>query len=188
MIDNREGKIVILASMLGGLGVPGYAASKGGIAQAHKGARERVCQHGVNVNADAPGCVVIDMNEALHADKERNSQISAPIPAHRWGTPGGSRPLSGFRCLPTPHARQGGRRGQRSARQIGRFAAVARQNLMRAQRLGWTAAICRPQRQKAVIAARYLPPGFTLTDDLGSSLGFSRPFARPHCWHSETHQ
>ena len=44
-------------------------------------------RRGVNVNAIAPGFMATDMNTALLADKSRNAEISARIPAGRWGLP-----------------------------------------------------------------------------------------------------
>lgn len=42
---------------------------------------------GINVvNAVAPGYTETEMNTALLSDKIRSSQISAHIPAGRWGT------------------------------------------------------------------------------------------------------
>jgi 2-deoxy-D-gluconate 3-dehydrogenase len=90
MVSRGQGSVVFFASMLsfqGGLTVPGYAASKGGIAQLTKAFANEWAPLGVNVNAVAPGYVVTDMNEALLADQERNAHISARIPAQRWGTP-----------------------------------------------------------------------------------------------------
>jgi 2-deoxy-D-gluconate 3-dehydrogenase len=90
MVERGSGKIVFLASMLsyqGGLTVPGYAASKGGIAQLVKAFSNEWAQHGVNVNAVAPGYVDTEMNAALVADAGRFAQISDRIPAGRWATP-----------------------------------------------------------------------------------------------------
>lgn len=90
MLDRGTGRVVFLASMLsfqGGLTVPGYAASKGGIAQLTKAFANEWASQGVNVNAVAPGYIATDMNEALLADRERAAQISARIPADRWGAP-----------------------------------------------------------------------------------------------------
>ena len=42
-------------------------------------------QHGVNVNAIAPGYVATDNTAALRADPERGPAILARIPAGRWG-------------------------------------------------------------------------------------------------------
>ncbi|MBX9472328.1 SDR family oxidoreductase [Microcella sp.] len=90
MVERGSGKIVFLASLLsfqGGLTVPGYAASKGGVAQLVKALSNEWASHGVNVNAIAPGYVDTDMNSALIADEERFAQISDRIPAGRWARP-----------------------------------------------------------------------------------------------------
>jgi 2-deoxy-D-gluconate 3-dehydrogenase len=90
MVARGSGKIVFLASMLsfqGGLTVPGYAASKGAIAQLVKALSNEWASRGVNVNAVAPGYVDTDMNSALLADESRSEQISARIPAGRWAKP-----------------------------------------------------------------------------------------------------
>jgi len=89
MLDQGHGKIVNIASLLsffGGYTVPAYAASKGGIAQLTKALANEWASRGVNVNALAPGYMATDMNSALIADAGRNAEISARIPAHRWGT------------------------------------------------------------------------------------------------------
>jgi 2-deoxy-D-gluconate 3-dehydrogenase len=89
MVSRGSGKVIFFASMLsfqGGLTVPGYAASKGGVAQLTKAFANEWAPLGVNVNAIAPGYVATDMNEDLRADAERNAQISARIPAQRWGS------------------------------------------------------------------------------------------------------
>jgi 2-deoxy-D-gluconate 3-dehydrogenase len=90
MVQRGDGKIVFIASLLsfqGGLTVPGYAASKGGIAQLTKAFANEWAAHGVNVNAVAPGYVATDMNEVLQADPARHRQISERIPAGRWARP-----------------------------------------------------------------------------------------------------
>lgn len=90
MVERGRGKIVFVASLLsfqGGITVPGYAAGKGGIAQLTKALANEWAQHGVNVNAVAPGYIATDNTEALRADATRSRQILERIPAARWGTP-----------------------------------------------------------------------------------------------------
>ncbi|SCL89617.1 glucose 1-dehydrogenase [Sporanaerobacter sp. PP17-6a] len=90
MQKNGWGKIINMASMLsfqGGLNVPAYAASKGGIAQLTKAMANEWSKYGINVNAMAPGYIVTKMNTALISDKERSRQILERIPAGRWGEP-----------------------------------------------------------------------------------------------------
>ncbi len=90
MVARGKGKVVFTASLLsfqGGITVPGYAASKGGIATLTMALANEWAGKGVNVNAIAPGYVATDNTAALRADKVRSEQILARIPAGRWGTP-----------------------------------------------------------------------------------------------------
>lgn len=89
MLDRGAGKIIFLASLLtfqGGITVPGYAASKGGIGQLTKALANEWAGRGVNVNAIAPGYVATDNTEALRQDPARSKSILDRIPAGRWGT------------------------------------------------------------------------------------------------------
>jgi 2-dehydro-3-deoxy-D-gluconate 5-dehydrogenase len=84
------GKIVNIASVLsfqGGIRVPAYAASKGGIAQLTKALANEWASRGINVNAIAPGYMATDNTEALRDDPIRSRQILERIPAGRWGEP-----------------------------------------------------------------------------------------------------
>jgi NAD(P)-dependent dehydrogenase (short-subunit alcohol dehydrogenase family) len=102
-----RGTIVNTASVLsfqgGGL-VPGYAASKGGIAQLTKSLAIAYAADGIRVNAVAPGWIETPLTAALREDQARSSAILARTPLGRWGRPddiaGGvlflSSPLSGF--------------------------------------------------------------------------------------------
>ena len=88
MIERGSGKIIFTASLLtfqGGVTVPGYAASKGGIGQLTKALSNEWAARGVNVNAIAPGYISTDNTEALREDPVRSQQILARIPAGRWG-------------------------------------------------------------------------------------------------------
>jgi 2-deoxy-D-gluconate 3-dehydrogenase len=91
MIETGHGgKIVNIASLLsfqGGITVPAYAASKGGVAQLTKALANEWAKHGINVNAIAPGYMRTDNTAALQADETRNRQILERIPAGRWGEP-----------------------------------------------------------------------------------------------------
>ena len=64
MVERGRGKIIFTASLLtfqGGITVPGYAASKGGIGQLTMAFANEWAGKGVNVNAIAPGMVDTDM-------------------------------------------------------------------------------------------------------------------------------
>jgi len=90
MAERGAGKIIFTASLLsfqGGITVPGYAASKGAIAQLTKALANEWAPKGVQVNAIAPGYVVTDNTTALRDDPARNPAIVSRIPAGRWGVP-----------------------------------------------------------------------------------------------------
>nr|POE75521.1 2-dehydro-3-deoxy-d-gluconate 5-dehydrogenase [Quercus suber] len=86
----RRGSIINVASLLsfqGGITVPAYAASKGGVAQLTKALSNEWAGKGINVNAIAPGYIATEMNDALMKDQARAESILARIPAGRWGLP-----------------------------------------------------------------------------------------------------
>ena len=88
MVERGSGKIVFTASLLtfqGGITVPGYAASKGGIGSLVKAFANEWAAKGVNVNAIAPGYIATDNTEALRGDPVRSQQILSRFPAGRWG-------------------------------------------------------------------------------------------------------
>jgi NAD(P)-dependent dehydrogenase (short-subunit alcohol dehydrogenase family) len=86
----RRGCIVNTASMLsffgGGL-VPGYSASKGGVAQLTKSLAIAYAADGIRVNAVAPGWIATPLTQALQDDPARSGPILARTPMGRWGTP-----------------------------------------------------------------------------------------------------
>ena len=89
MLEQGHGKIINIASMTSFFGsemVPAYSASKGGIMQLTKALANEWMQHGINVNAIAPGY----METALTSDMKLKNpaqyeEITRRIPAHRWG-------------------------------------------------------------------------------------------------------
>jgi 2-deoxy-D-gluconate 3-dehydrogenase len=90
MLSQGRGKIVNIASLLsfqGGITVPAYAASKGGVAQLTKALANEWAGKGINVNAIAPGYMRTDNTKALQENETRNRQILERIPAGRWGEP-----------------------------------------------------------------------------------------------------
>ena len=90
MIERGSGKIIFTASLLtfqGGITVPGYAASKGGLGQLTKALANEWAGKGINVNAIAPGYIATDNTQALQDDPVRSEQILTRIPAGRWGNP-----------------------------------------------------------------------------------------------------
>ncbi|MEM0924309.1 MAG: SDR family oxidoreductase [Pseudomonadota bacterium] len=90
MVARGSGKIIFTASLLtfqGGITVPGYSASKGGIGQLTKALANEWAAKGVNVNAIAPGYIATDNTQALQDDPVRSKSILERIPQGRWGTP-----------------------------------------------------------------------------------------------------
>lgn len=90
MVVRGSGKVIFTASIMsfqGGVHLPGYAASKGAIAQLTKAFANEWAAQGVNVNAIAPGYVKTEINEVLREDHDRTAAIAERIPAGRWGAP-----------------------------------------------------------------------------------------------------
>ena len=90
MLAQGSGKIINIASLyafLGGLRVPAYTASKGGVAQLTKALANEWAARGVNVNAIAPGYFDTPLNVSLKSDARRYQEILNRIPAGRWGQP-----------------------------------------------------------------------------------------------------
>ena len=90
MLQRGSGKIINVASLLsfqGGIRIPAYAAAKGGVAQLTKALANEWAAQGVNVNAIAPGYMVTDNTKPLMEDPVRFRDITARIPAGRWGQP-----------------------------------------------------------------------------------------------------
>lgn len=86
---SKGGKVIFTASLLtfqGGINVPGYAASKGGVGQLTMAFANEWAPKGIQVNAIAPGYIATDNTEALRNDPDRSSTILSRIPAGRWGT------------------------------------------------------------------------------------------------------
>ncbi|HDS1150976.1 TPA: 2-dehydro-3-deoxy-D-gluconate 5-dehydrogenase KduD [Pluralibacter gergoviae] len=84
------GKIINIASMLsfqGGIRVPSYTTSKSGVMGLTRLLANEWAQHGINVNAIAPGYMTTNNTEQLRADEQRSAEILDRIPAGRWGVP-----------------------------------------------------------------------------------------------------
>ncbi len=86
----KGGRIINIASMLsyqGGIRVASYTASKSGVMGLSKLLACEWAEHGINVNAIAPGYFATHNTTALREDAARNEQILARIPVGRWGQP-----------------------------------------------------------------------------------------------------
>lgn len=89
-IERGSGKIINICSMLsyqGGINVPGYTASKHGVAGLTKAFANEWAGSGININAIAPGYMATDNTAPIRADENRSKAILERIPAARWGTP-----------------------------------------------------------------------------------------------------
>ena len=85
MIRNRYGRVVNIASIVGGVrgnaGQANYAASKAGLVAMTRTVAAEVARRGVTVNAVAPGLIQTDMTEGL------GDNLLEHVPAQRAGTP-----------------------------------------------------------------------------------------------------
>ena len=85
-----KGSIVNTSSLIavfGGVNVPAYAATKGGLTQLTKSMCNDLAKYGIRVNAIGPGWVKTGMTQALQNDAKRYATISSRIPLGRWATP-----------------------------------------------------------------------------------------------------
>ena len=88
MLKRGRGKIVNVASLIcfiGGKNIVAYTASKSAVAGITRSLANEWASRGVHVNAIAPGYFLTDMTQALFDDPEREPEITARIPAGRWG-------------------------------------------------------------------------------------------------------
>ncbi|ARJ04207.1 oxidoreductase [Cnuibacter physcomitrellae] len=90
MIPQRSGKIVNIASLfsfLGGRMSPAYAATKAGIAGFTRAYADELGEHGIQVNALAPGYFATAITERTRSDPDTNRRVLEHIPTGRWGDP-----------------------------------------------------------------------------------------------------
>lgn len=90
MLRQGSGKIINMASLqsfTGGITIPAYAASKGGVAQITKALANEWARKNVNVNAIAPGYILTELTQPLYDDPVRSKEIIDRIPVQRWGRP-----------------------------------------------------------------------------------------------------
>jgi len=90
MVERGRGKIINIASLLafsGGITVPAYTASKSAVAGLTRALANEWAGRGVQVNAIAPGYFETENTRPLREDAVRNAEITARIPAGRWGRP-----------------------------------------------------------------------------------------------------
>ncbi len=103
LLQQSGGAIVNIASMLsffGGGMVPGYAASKGGVAQLTKSLAIAYAADTIRVNAVAPGWIATPLTQALQGDLSRSQPIIDRTPMRRWGRPDDIAGAVVFLCSP----------------------------------------------------------------------------------------
>lgn len=90
MIAKKRGKIIHVSSIMshfGGITIPAYAASKGGLSQLTKALSNDWAAKGICVNAIAPGYIDTQLNTALISDEKRSTEVLLRTPVKRWGVP-----------------------------------------------------------------------------------------------------
>ncbi len=89
MIEQKGGRIINLSSQLaqravGGGGFAAYAATKGAIESLTRALASEVGQHGITVNAIAPGGIETDMSRDVMTEEYRARRL-AELPLRRFG-------------------------------------------------------------------------------------------------------
>jgi len=89
MIVRGRGKILNIASVQTDLARPtigAYTAAKGGLRNLTRAMTAEWAEHGLQINALAPGYIHTEMTQKLVDDEVFNDWILGRTPAHRWGT------------------------------------------------------------------------------------------------------
>ena len=103
LLARSAGCIVNTASMysfFGGAHAPGYAASKGGVAQLTKSLAAAYAPERIRVNAVAPGWIDTAMTQPVRDDPDKNAAVAARTPLGRWGRPDEVAAVAAFLCSP----------------------------------------------------------------------------------------
>jgi len=91
MVTRKHGSVLFMASMASLMGVPNiiaYSAAKSALVGMVRSLSTEVSQHGVRVNAIAPGWIESDMlRQALEGDPPRKAKILSRTPMGRFGAP-----------------------------------------------------------------------------------------------------
>ncbi len=99
MIQQKQGKIVNIASVVGLIGNPGqanYSASKAGVIGFTKSMARELASRNINVNAVAPGFIETHMTAKL--DEKQKEQLLSNVPMHRMGKPEDVARVISFLC------------------------------------------------------------------------------------------
>jgi 3-oxoacyl-[acyl-carrier protein] reductase len=101
MIQQRYGRIVNIASVVGLIGNPGqanYVASKAGVIGFTKAMARELASRNITVNAVAPGFIETSMTQKL--DEKQREILLRNIPLGRMGKPEDIAKVVGFLCSP----------------------------------------------------------------------------------------
>ncbi|MDE1145121.1 MAG: SDR family oxidoreductase [Azospirillaceae bacterium] len=101
-LTQAKGTVVNIASMMSFFGsgtAPGYAASKGGVAQLTKSLAIAWAEHGIRVNAVAPGWIITPLTEA-QIDADLRQRVIQRTPMRQWGVPQHIADAVSFLCSP----------------------------------------------------------------------------------------
>ena len=101
MIQQRYGRIVNIASVVGLIGNPGqanYVASKAGVIGFTKAMARELASRNITVNAVAPGFIETSMTQKL--DEKQREALLRNVPLGRMGTPEDIAKVVGFLCSP----------------------------------------------------------------------------------------
>jgi len=88
MIAQRYGRIINIASIMGGVALPpraSYCASKGGIVMLTKEVAVEWAEYGITCNSISPGWMAIGLGEQIRAQEELSKFLLARIPLKRFG-------------------------------------------------------------------------------------------------------
>ena len=89
-LTRASGSIVTIASVWSWFGnpvAPAYGTSKGALAALTRSMAVAWAEHGIRVNAVAPGWVETRMSEGARTNAKRKAMIDARIPMGRWAQP-----------------------------------------------------------------------------------------------------
>ncbi len=98
-----RGCILNVASMwsyFGSRTAPAYTASKTGLVGLTRSLAHAWAEHGIRVNAIAPGWIATKMTQALRDDPEQYDAIRSRIPMGNWGRPEDVAGAAVFLCSP----------------------------------------------------------------------------------------
>jgi 2-deoxy-D-gluconate 3-dehydrogenase len=97
LIRQKRGKVVNVASVLGAVGLPGYAiysATKGGVIALTRTLGVEWARHNIQVNAIAPGWFATEMTHLAFGDSRISERLTRDIPMRRLGRPEEIGPLA----------------------------------------------------------------------------------------------